>query len=131
MSNPLHKALGKIMPRTMRAVQQSCVDLSDDIADGSPVDTGSFVASWVAGKGELFSDNVNVASGGQPRKAQFKSVAYSMKPGDYYSFCNGQPYGPLLEYDGWSSQAPNGFVGINVARFDSILGSNARAVRDS
>jgi hypothetical protein len=33
---------------------------------------------------------------------------------------NGLPYGPRLEYQGWSNQSPAGFVRVNVARYAEL-----------
>lgn len=41
---------------------------------------------------------------------------------------NLMPYGRKLEYDGHSSQCPDGFVGITVREFEAIVGNAAGAV---
>jgi hypothetical protein len=39
---------------------------------------------------------------------------------------NNLPYGPRLEFEGWSSQAPAGMVRISVAEFQSFVNAAAR-----
>lgn len=39
---------------------------------------------------------------------------------------NNLPYGPRLEYDGWSGQAPDGMVRKNANRIKSILRKHAK-----
>lgn len=43
------------------------------------------------------------------------------KAGPSIYFMNNLPYGPRLEFEGWSKQAPSGMVRVTVAEFDQIV----------
>ena len=98
-------------------------ETSADIISGSPVDTGLFRRSWTPSIGSPRFDN----SGGSAA-----AVLQGLQPGQVYYFVNGQPYGPRLEYESWSPQAPNGMVGIAVAqhqaRTDQIVARLRRGI---
>lgn len=51
------------------------------------------------------------------------------KNGETVSLTNNLPYIHRLEYDGWSSQAPNGMVRINVKRVKKNLKKLIRAIK--
>lgn len=58
-------------------------------------------------------------------KDTVRKIAADVKPTDAaeqsHFIVNRLDYGPRLEYEGWSSQAPAGMVGITVLQFDAIV----------
>lgn len=82
----------------------------------SPVYTGSFRASWRIAYNEPRYD---VTNGGTPaapiRGAAFKWPA-GFKLGDMIIISNNQPYAEIIEYAGWSNQAPNGVLRLAIAQ---------------
>lgn len=108
--------------KTMRSVS---IKLFSAVIKSSPVDTGRFRANWQASNerpasGEVsgFSDPVNKVTtyiNGAPFANEF-------------TLANNLPYAYKLEF-GYSDQAPQGFIRINVARFQSILDEQARINR--
>lgn len=108
-----------------RAIRGTSIKLFSAIILASPVDTGRFRANWQASNerpasGEVngFSDPVNKVTtyiNGAPFANEF-------------TLANNLPYAYKLEF-GYSNQAPQGMVRINVARFQSILDEQARINR--
>lgn len=82
----------------------------------SPVYTGAFRASWRVSFNEPRYD---VTEGGDPsapvRGASFRWPA-GFKLGDMVIISNNQPYAELIEYAGWSNQAPYGVLRLAVAQ---------------
>lgn len=81
----------------------------------SPVYTGAFRASWrVAFNGA----REDVTKGGIPsnpiRGAAFRWPS-GFKLGDTIVISNNQPYAELIEYAGWSNQAPYGVLRLAIA----------------
>jgi hypothetical protein len=52
-----------------------------------------------------------------------------LKIGDTAYFTNPMPYGQRLEYDGWSTQAPDGIVRVEQANFKRNVNKAIRATR--
>lgn len=108
-----------------RAIRGTSIKLFSAIILASPVDTGRFRANWQASNerpasGEVngFADPVNKVStyiNGSPFANEF-------------TLANNLPYAYKLEF-GYSNQAPQGMVRINVARFQRILDEQARINR--
>lgn len=108
-----------------RAIRGTSIKLFSAIILASPVDTGRFRANWQASNerpasGEVngFADPVNKVStyiNGAPFANEF-------------TLANNLPYAYKLEF-GYSNQAPQGMVRINVARFQRILDEQARINR--
>lgn len=108
-----------------RAIRGTSIKLFSAIILASPVDTGRFRANWQASNerpasGEVngFADPVNKVTtyiNGAPFANEF-------------TLANNLPYAYKLEF-GYSDQAPQGMVRINVARFQRILDEQARINR--
>lgn len=81
---------------------------------------GQFRANWMysIGSPDFSVTSSKDPSGGESmRKAQ--ATNYTM--GDKIYISNSLPYAYRLEYEGWSSQAPNGMVRISVVEFRDFV----------
>lgn len=81
---------------------------------------GQFRANWRISFGMpdiKISESTNYAS----IPMEIKSELEAFKIGDRVVFSNPMPYGPRLEYDGWSTQAPDGMVRPAVKALDKAL----------
>ncbi|AZF88583.1 neck protein [Vibrio phage P23] len=58
---------------------------------------------------------------------QVKDDVLAMDIGSVLTFSNPMPYGPRLEYDAWSTQAPDGIVRPAVKRMVKILNTELKA----
>lgn len=112
---------GRHIDDTIRAV---VLDLSAKIIARTPVDTGRARGNWQAATGQPASGTLGMLdpSGGAATAAA--ALKAKDAPGRIYYLTNNLPYIRRLEYDGYSSQAPNGFVRVTVAEFKQAL-SNA------
>lgn len=114
----------------MRATIQTAVGkLFEDVLVGSPIKTGKFRSNWqvVLGADTLALDDLPIRGTSESAREIFTRLE-GLPDGDFrVFFTNLLPYGPRLEFDGWSGQAPRGFVRINAARFPMILRQAAMA----
>lgn len=92
---------------------------------------GQFRANWQYSEG--VAPSKIVAKLDKEGKDTVRAIAKAIKPTDaaehVHFIVNKLPYGPRLEYEGWSSQAPAGMVGITVLQFDSIVKKAVGAVK--
>lgn len=91
---------------------------------------GRFRANWQIGldapaTGELDA----IDADGEPTKTKLAAEIERIGAGHVVHITNNLPYGPRLEYDGHSSQAPQGMVRITVAEFQSIVDQAAKEVK--
>jgi hypothetical protein len=81
----------------------------------SPVYTGAFRASWRVSFNEARTDVTKGFTPSNPiRGAQFRWPS-GFKLGDTVIISNNQPYADLIEYGGWSNQAPYGVLRLAIA----------------
>ena len=98
------KAIQKVIDDRNNVIREEIILLWRDVTIGSPVDTGLFRANW------------QFAEGSKPEGA-LDSLTLPGNPsipkqliGKVFYIANNLPYGYRLEYEGWSDQAPNGWV---------------------
>ena len=109
--------VGKSVDETGRAI---ALELFGSIIKDTPVDTGRARGNWqttidTPSNGEVDRTGSSVALG------ELGSTAPSFVAGKVIYLSNNLPYIYRLEYDGWSDQAPSGFVRKNVARIQQIV----------
>ena len=75
----------------------------------SPVDTGSFRASWRVAINRIDTSVTNSADRGNPIPPQKFPQLRGFRPGDKINITNSQPYGPYLEF-GTPIMSPIGMV---------------------
>lgn len=103
-----------------------------DIIRGSPVDTGRFRHNWNT---NLETPDLNSVDHG-PDKENYPNTALSQAQAtlanaegdEVIYFTNNLPYAYALEH-GWSGQAPNGMVRVNVARFKKLIAAEAKRLK--
>lgn len=129
--------------------QESVEEIGHRIIARTPVDEDEedpvhIKGDWVAGIGALPSDEQRNDKTGNGAKQDITEKAkkwYPSKGGASFYIANYRPYGIMLEYglypnppegganktvDGFSTQAPQGMVGISVLEWDSIVDDKAR-----
>lgn len=115
-------------------MRQVSVKLFSAIIKGSPVDTGRFRNNWFAAFGSIPSPEITTYAGKQGTAAinrMTKVITESRSTGGGWTemtLTNNLPYAQRLEY-GWSKQAPQGIVRINVLRFQQLINEEAAKVR--
>lgn len=80
----------------------------------SPVDTGSFRASWRVAFNTVDKSITDGGASGTPLPPPEFYWPVGFHPGDMVYISNSQPYAVKLEY-GWSKQAPMGIARVTAA----------------
>lgn len=126
------KKTGQSMDNTVRAV---CVQLSTEIIQRTPVDTGRLRGSWIPSINAASSAEGTPDKSGAATIGKVNSVAQNA-PGNVFYLTNNLPYARVMEYglwgtgpgatvkttrDGYSVQAPYGAVRVSVQLFDKLL----------
>lgn len=99
----------------------SVIRVGNQIVTGSPVDKGSFINNWNTSIGGVSYEIKPDSKSGADSINELAVTMNGAQIGDTAYFSNPMPYGPRLEYDGWSEKAPNGMVRINTAKFNEIV----------
>jgi hypothetical protein len=123
-------------------MRQVSLKLFSAIIKASPVDTGRFRMNWQAASGGNLA--VGVKNGVDPSgsKAVFQMTSVVARDPNWYEFtlANNLPYANVIEYGGYpgdgpntvggfSKQAPQGVVRVNVLRFQQLIDQEAAKVR--
>lgn len=123
-------------------MRQVSLKLFSAIIKASPVDTGRFRMNWQAASGG--NTAVGVKSGIDPSgsKAIYQMSSVVTRDPNWYEFtlANNLPYANVIEYGGYpgdgpntvggfSKQAPQGVVRVNVLRFQQLIDEEAAKVR--
>ena len=122
-------------------IRQVSIKLFSAIILGSPVDTGRFRMNWqAAGRSPETGTVTGVDKTGTTSINKMASVIVGLK--DWYEFtlANNLPYANVIEYGGYpgdgpnttggySKQAPQGVVRVNVKRFNTLLAEEAAKLK--
>lgn len=112
-----------------KVIRQVSIKLFSAIIKASPVDTGRFRMNWMA-SGSTPADGTTDATDKSGNTATGNATSFVLNAADWHTFTltNNLPYAQRLEY-GWSQQAPQGFVRVNVSRFQQLLNEEASKVK--
>lgn len=103
-------------------VRKVAVDILSRVVQRSPVDTGRFRGNWQLSTGQPSSRVTTIDDkAGSSTIANGERVLASFEVGPDIFIVNNLPYGPRLEYEGWSKQAPAGMVRITVAEYEGLI----------
>jgi len=122
-------------------MRQVSLELFSAIIKESPVDTGHFKLNWQA-SGPIPATGIIAGVDLTGAKAINSATTFVTKNSYWQEFTlsNNLPYANVIEYGGYpgdgpnttggfSRQAPQGVVGINVKRFQSLLDQEAAKVK--
>lgn len=103
-------------------------DMYGNLPRRTPKDTGRAQGNWQIGinnipRGTLSLEGIGIVGGGQ-----LLSATEQVKLGDRVYIVNNLPYIKKLE-DGSSTQAPNGMVKLEVARFKNTVNKAVRLIK--
>lgn len=109
----------------------SVFDLTTIIILGTPVDKGILRNNWYIniGNDDTETKTQYGAPTGASTIARAKAASDTANIGDVVYIFNNLPYGPRIEFDGWSGKAPEGMVRIALVKWDNIVAANARKFR--
>lgn len=123
------KFVEKAKKNPEKVMRQVSIKLFSAIIKASPVDTGRFRMNWMA-SGSTPADGTTDATDKAGTTATSNAANFVLNAADWHTFTltNNLPYAQRLEY-GWSQQAPQGFVRVNVSRFQQLLNEEASKVK--
>lgn len=123
------KFVEKAKKNPEKVMRQVSIKLFSAIIKASPVDTGRFRMNWMA-SGGIPASGTTDAVDKSGNTATGNATSYVLKAADWREFTltNNLPYAQRLEY-GWSQQAPQGFVRVNVSRFQQLINEEANKVK--
>ena len=105
-----------------KVLRKVTLDLSAQLIQMSPVDTGRFRNNWYLST--TYAPNLTTTTqtdpSGMAALNRISSGLSSIQMGTPIWITNNLPYATRLEY-GWSKQAPAGMVRISAARFQAYL----------
>lgn len=123
-------------------MRQVSLKLFSAIIKASPVDTGRFRMNWQAASGGNTAVGVRNAIDPSGSKAIYQMTSVVTRDPNWYEFtlANNLPYANVIEYGGYpgdgpntvggfSKQAPQGVVRVNVLRFQQLIDEEAAKVR--
>ena len=109
--------------------RQVSFKLFSAVIKASPVDTGRFRMNWQTAGAVAPSGVIDgTDKGGAAAIGDAASYIFAASDWNEFTLTNNLPYAERLEY-GWSNQAPQGMVRVNVARFNTLLEEEAAQVR--
>lgn len=109
--------------------RQVSFKLFSAVIKASPVDTGRFRMNWQTAGAVAPSGIIDgTDKGGAAAIGDAASYIFAASDWNEFTLTNNLPYAERLEY-GWSNQAPQGMVRVNVARFDTLLEEEAAKVK--
>lgn len=113
-----------------KVLRQTVLLAAQGIVQRSPVDTGRFRANWQFSVNEPdLSTSWNVDPSGSITMARVQGQIAGIKAGPDAYLTNSLPYAHRLEFDGWSSQAPNGMVRITLAGLQASVNEYVAGLR--
>lgn len=108
-------------------IKYVCFTLFKDIVLGTPVDTGRARANWQASIGAAVGGEViGTDRSGSTTIAQAQPDI-EKAPGTVFYISNNLPYIYRLEFEGWSKQAPSGWVRYSIERAKQIAAKLPRS----
>lgn len=135
------KFVEKAKKNPEKVMRQVSIKLFSAIIKASPVDTGRFRMNWMASGGNPAS-GVTDATDKSGNIAIGNATGFVLKAADWREFTltNNLPYANVIEYGGYpgggpntvggfSKQAPQGVVRVNVLRFQQLIDEEANKVK--
>lgn len=129
--------------RTLREVEliyrKTFLEIGKRVVEKTPVDKGYARGGWQTTTGSPASINVE-RTGAEPALRELQGVVAQLKVSNRVFLTNLVPYIRVLEFGGfplnpeggagktvggYSTQAPNGMVGVTIAEFDYIVSDSA------
>lgn len=111
-------AIAKRMKTANLAINTANAETAIRIVSESPIRSGKFRSNW---NPSLNSPDLSTSESTSYSLDAIKSVAMSATLKDIFYLSDGLPYSHRLEFEGWSNQAPNGMVRINLKQYKSVL----------
>ena len=122
--------LATLLESGRQTARVACESMFTEIVDISPVKTGLFASNWQTVEGASDLDLSGVSNRGRSATlSEMRTVIERWDCRRPLFLVNVLPYGPRLEYEGWSRQAPNGMVRITAVKWPRFLKDAASKVQ--
>ena len=110
-----------------KQIRYLCLDLFKNVVQGTPVDTGRARGNWQAtiNTPATGSTEDTDKQGGPTISAASNAVSQAV--GNVFYITNNLPYIYRLEFEGWSKQAPSGWVRTAIERTKQIAAKMPRS----
>lgn len=129
--NKWSKPIGTLVDRQVKRLEGEArlfaFNLFSAIMRRTPVDSGRFVSNWNVTAGRPDYRYSNKSDVGRALEQLDRVFVLPIARGLYIG--NGLPYGRLLEYEGWSRQAPQGMIRVSIAEANMHLAAAKRKER--
>jgi len=110
-----------------QVVRKTAIDLFSAVMQGTPVDSGRARGAWMADINKFSTTAPTTIRIDSAVTAEIIGTAAQYKAGDLITFSNNLAYIERLEY-GWSKQAPQGMVRLNVLKFQTFVNQATRTL---
>lgn len=112
-----------------KVLRKVVLDMSAQLIQMSPVDSGRFRSNWylTVGYSPTLTTTTQADPSGGISLSRIQSGLTAIDMGKLIWITNNLPYATRLEY-GYSKQAPAGMVRISAARFQQYLSAAVQAV---
>lgn len=118
---------------TEEARRKILLRLFRSVVFDTPVLEGTLRGAWQPSVGSaiLSPSNRTGRSSGRATMSAIENIVNASKFGDTVYLTNPMPYGPRIEYEGWSKvKAPQGMVRKNVARLNRIAAAVVKGINN-
>lgn len=129
MANKWDLLSEKVMGKATEVVRAAIIETENRIIQGSVVDKGFFINSWMTSIGTPIDSREVASMTGADALTQAVQVTMKLESGDTVYFTSNLPYSFRLEYDGHSTRMPHGTLRKNLAEFPEILKQKAREMK--
>lgn len=119
--------VNKATHMTDRQVQYICMSLMRDVVAGTPVDTGRARGNWQASIGSPADGTLEKTDKNGGTTINKGAKVAKDATGNVFYLTNNLPYIYRLEFEGWSNQAPQGWVRTAVQRAKAIADQMPKA----
>lgn len=110
-----------------KQVRYLCLDLLTNVVQGTPVDTGRARGNWQASINAPRTNALETTDKNGGATISAGQSAVNKAAGNVFYLTNNLPYIERLEFEGWSKQAPSGWVRTAIERTKQIAAKMPRS----
>lgn len=132
-SDDIARFRSRAMHKVREVKRRSALDMFTSIIISTPVDKGVLRNNWFVSIGLPTSYKDDELVGDDGGAAAIKLVELELQRTSVIQdifFTNNLPYAARIEFDGHSWRKPEGMVRINLVRWNKIVATHAKALRN-
>ena len=119
----------KVNLRANQIVRKVAFDLTRDLVQATPVDTGLAKSNYFLGNDPVDATDTTASTDGAPSLGRAVQFAATVVAGGVFYITNNLPYIMALEFGSSKRQAPNGFARAIVADWQGRVDRIVRGLR--